>query len=516
MANAIRFKEYMDKMLGCWNGKNIGGTLGVPFEGYRGVYEFDYYTQDISKPLPNDDLDIQLVWLNAIEKYGRHVDSSILGEYWLSYIIPDWAEYGAGKNNMRAGMVPPLSGYVDNNYRDSCGSFILSEIWACLAPGLPAIATRYAYEDAVVDHSTEGLYAEIFCAAMQSAAFVENDYHKLIDIACSYIPGDCAVVKAVQCVKESHAKGLTWKEARKVLLRTVPGSFGMLNTKRSDIPEDEPVGPMGFDAPSNIGIIIIGMLYGGGDFGKSICIAAGCGEDADCTAGTLGAVLGIIKGNSGIDEKWLTPLGGLIETLCIDKTKTDLWIPRNTDELVDRIARTLPSFLGGEYIDVLDQNFEIKANSLERLFCRPEHVNSWYGRDFHCLLERSPYTVRYNFPLYSVLVNYKEEPYVKNGVTKRIKLTFENHVLYQQGLNIKWYLPEDWQISPCPSVYLNLEQFHCNIGISEIEFTVTPNNLHSSRNDLIIQIVSNGHHTQGLIPIVFFTRAETSVQDGAD
>ena len=185
----LDFETYRDKVMGCWAGKNIGGTLGAPMEGYRRTYDISFYTQDLSADPPaNDDLDLQLVWLAAVERYGNKVNASILGEYWLSYIIPNWVEYGMAKHNMRAGLAPPLSGYVDNDYRNSNGCFIRSEIWACLAPGHPDIAVRYAYEDACVDHAEEGLYGELFCAALQSAAFVESDRDKLVDIGLSYIP----------------------------------------------------------------------------------------------------------------------------------------------------------------------------------------------------------------------------------------------------------------------------------------------------------------------------------------
>jgi hypothetical protein len=111
----MNIHDYRDKVLGCWLGKNIGGTLGAPFECKRGVFPVEFYTQDThGEPLPNDDLDLQLVWLNAVEKYSRSVNSSILGEYWLMYIVPNWGEYGAGKNNLTAGLLPPLSGYVNN------------------------------------------------------------------------------------------------------------------------------------------------------------------------------------------------------------------------------------------------------------------------------------------------------------------------------------------------------------------------------------------------------------------
>lgn len=104
----MNFKEYADKVRACWLGKNIGGTLGCPLEGRRDVFDLDFYVHDIrTGSLPNDDLDLQLVWLLAAEAHGQAVNSEILSEFWLTYIPCDWSEYGAGKNNMRFGLIPP-------------------------------------------------------------------------------------------------------------------------------------------------------------------------------------------------------------------------------------------------------------------------------------------------------------------------------------------------------------------------------------------------------------------------
>ena len=179
----ITKEQYYDKVRGCWLGKNIGGTLGAPFEASREVHDVEFYTHDIAKGvLPNDDLDLQLIWLNAAEKYGPAVDSKILSEYWISCIVPNWAEYGVSKSNLRMGIAPPFSGSLNNAFKDSNGAWIRSEIWACLAPGHPEIAVRYAYEDACVDHADEGIYAEVFTAALESAAFVESGLYELIEI----------------------------------------------------------------------------------------------------------------------------------------------------------------------------------------------------------------------------------------------------------------------------------------------------------------------------------------------
>ena len=87
----LEYPVYRDKVMGCWAGKNVGGVLGAPFECKRQFNgDVDFYTQDLSKgPVPNDDLDLQIVWLAAVERYGRNVNASILGEYWLSFVTPN-------------------------------------------------------------------------------------------------------------------------------------------------------------------------------------------------------------------------------------------------------------------------------------------------------------------------------------------------------------------------------------------------------------------------------------------
>ena len=138
----LLFADYDRRLRGCFMGKSVGGTLGMPYEGEERLLHLTYYDPVPQGMVANDDLDLQLAWLAAVERYGRGVNASILGDYWLSYIIPNWVEYGMGKANLRAGMAPPISGALDNDYRNSCGCYIRSEIWACLAPGNPTLAAK--------------------------------------------------------------------------------------------------------------------------------------------------------------------------------------------------------------------------------------------------------------------------------------------------------------------------------------------------------------------------------------
>lgn len=108
-------QEYLDKVYACWVGKNIGGTMGGPYEWVRDMVDCQGFTSPKGEPLPNDDLDLQLVWLRALENYGvRSITPQLLGEYWLEYVTGSWNEYGIAKGNLRAGLLPPYSGEYDN------------------------------------------------------------------------------------------------------------------------------------------------------------------------------------------------------------------------------------------------------------------------------------------------------------------------------------------------------------------------------------------------------------------
>ena len=109
--------EMRDKIYACWMGKNIGGTMGTPYEGRQQVNDIQGFVTKPGETLVNDDLDLQLVWLKAAEHLGpRAINERVLGEYWLTYITPHWNEYGVGKSNMRGGFMPPLSGEVTQEY----------------------------------------------------------------------------------------------------------------------------------------------------------------------------------------------------------------------------------------------------------------------------------------------------------------------------------------------------------------------------------------------------------------
>lgn len=318
--------QIRDRVYGCWQGKNAGGTLGTPLEEAWGRDEpFDvwWYPELQEGGLPNDDFEMQLAWLKAAEEVGPALTARELSRYWLDHVGYNFDEYGLSKRNLRLGLEPPVSGHFNNWFIDCMGSPIRSELWACLAPGAPRVAAKYAYQDAICDHAGgEGVFGELFNTALESAAFVVQDAQLLIDIALSYVPESSMIRRAVEAARDAHRDGLDWKQARRAVLSATPH----YNAQYS---------------PINTGFQVIGLLYGT-DFGDGMCKTVNCGYDTDSSGAAIGSYLGILYGSDALPERWVAPLGTGIST-------NEDWggvrhlsdgpnpVPANLDELVDRI-----------------------------------------------------------------------------------------------------------------------------------------------------------------------------------
>jgi hypothetical protein len=62
--------------------------------------------------------------------------------------------------------------------------------------------------------------------------------------------------------------------------------------------------PFNIDARMNAAWAVLGLLYGDGDFGKTLEVSARAGDDSDCNPATAGGVLGTILGLAGIPGPW--------------------------------------------------------------------------------------------------------------------------------------------------------------------------------------------------------------------
>ena len=173
----ITYSDLLDKIHGCWYGKCLGGAAGAPVEGIKEIIETDNFEEIFNPDLPNDDLDIQLLWLDVLEEKGINVTSDDLAKAWIEKCWYPFSEYGYFMKNFERGIKPPYSGIINNSFfKEGMGCPIRSEIWALISAGNPKLASQYAYNDACLDHADNSVYAEQFLSAAQSIAFFENDF----------------------------------------------------------------------------------------------------------------------------------------------------------------------------------------------------------------------------------------------------------------------------------------------------------------------------------------------------
>jgi ADP-ribosylglycohydrolase len=306
--------EYADRVLGGWLGKNVGSTLGGPYEGHTEPTALTFYDPVPVQPSANDDLDLELLWLHALEEHGTNLTSADLAAEWLAHMRYPWDEYGYATFNLRRGLMPPLCGSFNNWFRNSMGATIRAEIWAMMAPGSPDVAAQLGQMDAVLDHAEEGVWALMFLAALESAAFFETDANALLDTGLARIPAASRIARAVREVRQAFLGGETALQARARVLSAV----GHSNVT---------------DTAQNLGFIALGLLYGKGDFGASVCGAVNCGYDTDTTGATVGSILGIMRGAAQLPREWLDPIG---ENVVVGWGVTGLPAPATVRELTER------------------------------------------------------------------------------------------------------------------------------------------------------------------------------------
>lgn len=422
----LRGEVFADKVHGCWLGKNAGGTLGAPLEklfGEPDPLDVSWYPELRPGGIPNDDLELQLIWLRAVEETGPGLTARDLARYWLDHVGYTFDEYGMAKANLRLGLEPPLSGRHNNWFADCMGCPIRSEIWACLAPGAPRTAVRYAYQDAIVDHAGgESVYGELFNAALESAAFLVTDRHRLIDIGLSYVPPSSRTAAAIRAAATGHAEGLDWRETRRRVLAAAPHHVAQY-------------------APLNLGFQVIGLLYGR-DFGDALCTTVNCGYDTDSSGATVGGYLGVLAGRSGLPERWTAPLGDVIAT-------NESWggvrhlsggpspVPATLGELTERVRAAALTVLGAAGVVGADG---VLRTTEPELYADASVAALWAAR---------PTVVAYPGPDLHVAVDYQDSPAALADSVKEITTSVRNDRREPVTVRCAMAVPDGWK-APAP------------------------------------------------------------------
>jgi ADP-ribosylglycohydrolase len=429
----INEKVFRDKVMGCWLGKNAGGTLGEPLEGKFGnneMFDISWYPHLPEGGIPNDDLEIQLIWLQALQEKGPGIKARDLAEYWLDCIAYHFDEYGLSKTNLHKGLIPPVSGWHNNWFKDCMGSPIRSEIWACIAPGAPEVAARYAFEDAICDHAGgESVYGEVFNAVVESCAFVISDKFWLIEKGLKAIPEKSLTYQAIHYAADLYLNKVDWKEARERV-------------------KERFYHPVAQYSPINLGFQMIGWLYGE-DFGDSLCKAVNCGWDTDCTAATVGALSGIIDGAEKLPRKWLEPLSDKISTNLGTGGIKNLKAPTDIHELTDQVCEMARKVLNYWNTNVVISDSESYVSDNERF----EIDSTW-------LEKYEPNVIDYDLHTVRISVCYEETAGITgdapSGFAVRITNPHPEKISGQASLQI----PDGWKVDSSEPVHLEIAPYH--------------------------------------------------------
>lgn len=322
------------KILGAWTGRACGCLLGKPLEGIRsdelipflketGNYPMHRYVLstdvtdeicshykfrlknkvygDTADGMPVDD-DTNYVALaqKIVEESGRSFNSEDVALAWMKYqsVFSYFTAERVAFVNFINCIQPPASAMYKNICREWIGAQIRGDYFGYINPGNPEIAAKMAFTDARISHVKNGIYGEMFASAMIACAAVTDNIEDIILGGLAEIPSTSRLYEAVMKILDGYKNGVTVDEC-----------FDIIHDAY-----DEHTDHGWCHTISNAMIVAAALLYGEGDFGKSICTAVGMAFDTDCNGATVGSVLGMRNTTDGIDEYWKKPINGKIHT----------------------------------------------------------------------------------------------------------------------------------------------------------------------------------------------------------
>ena len=196
----------------------------------------------------DDDIDYTILGLHILETHGFGFGPREVAAEWLDH-LPFTRIYTAERvayRNLVHGLQPPETATYRNPYREWIGAQIRADIWGYVSPGDPRQAAQLAFQDAALSHTANGIYGEMWSAALIAACFVAPDVRRpwsppwTTSLPARGWPRRCATSL------DLHARG--WAGRRRA---TDPGALGHYNWVHT-IP--------------NAAVVAAGLLWGAGDF----------------------------------------------------------------------------------------------------------------------------------------------------------------------------------------------------------------------------------------------------------
>ena len=348
----LTWGTYLDKVQGAWMGKMIGVTFGQPWEfQYQNTpigFDItdwplsptrmkDYRARAVNKPgqqnwepitresdnqkiviihdfiansekehpsfgaPDNDDIYINLLFLYCLRRYGIDVDPVTVAHEWDDKIRQVWHANDAGLKNIRKGILPPDSGNPRYNlHADDIDFQIESDVFGMISPGMPQVSNRYGERMGHIMNYGDGVYGGMFISAMYTQAFFAKNIREVVENGLKAIPARSLYAQLIRDVIRWHDENpndwlKTW--------HLVQAKWGEV-----DHCPDGYKQPFNIDAKLNGGYVVMGLLYGKGDWYKTMNYATRGGQDADCNPSNAAGILGTLIGAHAIPAEYREPL----------------------------------------------------------------------------------------------------------------------------------------------------------------------------------------------------------------
>ena len=302
-----------DKIAGGWAGKMIGVTYGAPTEFHAQGKTFEdsikWVPADVKGSIWQDDIYVQLTFLMAMDKYGIDAPSKKFQELFAKAGYQLWHANAQARKNYYDSIFPPQSGHPDYNlHADDIDFQIEADYIGYMCPGMPQTANQIADKIGHIMNYGDGVYGGEFVAALYSEAYFDNDISKIIDKALLSIPAESDYSKIVKDVILLHQHyPEDWRAA-----------WTELNAKWGNVQICGSGSSFNIDAKLNGAFIVMGLLYGDGDPAKTMEIATRCGQDSDCNPSNAMALLGVIKGLSGLPVEYQNAVKAIGDSVFIN------------------------------------------------------------------------------------------------------------------------------------------------------------------------------------------------------
>jgi hypothetical protein len=303
----ISQSDLKDKIKGGWAGQTIGVTFGGPMEfryngtminQYQPIPWYDGYVKKVMVENPGlyDDLYMDLTFVEVFEREGLDAPIISHAKAYANAGYPLWHANQAGRYNILHGLKPPESGYWENNPHADCIDYqIECDFAGLMSPAMPNVASSISDQIGHIMNYGDGYYGGVYLGACYTLAFKSTDIQYIVDEALKSIPKESNYYKCISDVIKWSSRYPDWKDTWFEVQKKWTQDIGC---------PDGVFAPFNIDATVNSAYVVIGLLYGNGDFGKTIEITTRCGQDADCNPSSAAGILGTMLGYENIPSYW--------------------------------------------------------------------------------------------------------------------------------------------------------------------------------------------------------------------